>query len=43
MYKRTLDEVVPASSYSDLTRLAQRLREEGLEVYGFAERRAVET
>ena len=30
------------SSDSDFTRLAQRLREEGLEVYGFGERKAVE-
>ena len=42
MYKRTLDGVVLVSSDSDFTRLAQRLREEGLEVYGFGERQAVE-
>ena len=42
MYKRTLDGVVLVSSDSDLTRLAQRLREDGLEVYGFGERKAVE-
>ena len=42
MYKRTLDGVVLVSSDSDFTRLAQRLREEGLEVYGFGERKAVE-
>ena len=42
MYKRTLDGFVLVSSDSDFTRLAQRLREEGLEVYGFGERKAVE-
>ena len=42
MYKRTLDGVVLVSSDSDFTRLAQRLREEGLVVYGFGERKAVE-
>ena len=42
MYKRTLDGVVLVSSDSDFTRLAQRLREEGLEVYGFGERKAVQ-
>ena len=42
MFKRTLDGVVLVSSDSDFTRLAQRLREEGLEVYGFGERKAVE-
>ncbi len=42
MYKRTLDGVVLVSSDSDFTRLAQRLREEGLQVYGFGERKAVE-
>ena len=42
MYKRNLDGVVLVSSDSDFTRLAQRLREEGLEVYGFGERKAVE-
>ena len=42
MHKRTLDGVVLVSSDSDFTRLAQRLREEGLVVYGFGERKAVE-
>jgi hypothetical protein len=42
MHKGTLDGVVLVSSDSDFTRLAQRLREEGLEVYGFGERKAVE-
>ena len=42
MYKRTLDGVLLVSSDSDFTRLAQRLREEGLDVYGFGERKAVE-
>ena len=42
MYKRTVDAVVLVSSDSDFTRLAQRLREEGLEVYGMGERKAVE-
>ena len=42
MHKGTLDGVVLVSSDSDFTRLAQRLREEGLEVYGFGERHAVE-
>ena len=42
MYKRTLDGVVLVSSDSDFTRLAQRLREEGLVVYGFGERKSVE-
>ena len=41
MYKRALDGVVLVSSDSDFTRLAQRLREEGLEVYGFGARTAV--
>ena len=41
MHKRTLDGVVLVSSDSDFTRLAQRLREEGLVVYGFGERKAV--
>ena len=39
MHKRTLDGVVLVSSNSDFTRLAQRLREEGLVVYGFGERK----
>lgn len=42
MQTGTLDGVVQVSSDSDSTRLAQRLREEGLEVYGFGERKAVE-
>ena len=42
MHKGTLDGVVLVSSDSDFTRLAQRLREEGLVVYGFGERKAVE-
>ena len=42
MYKRTVDGVVLVSSDSDFTRLAQRLREEGLVVYGFGERKSVE-
>ncbi len=42
MYKQTLDGIVLVSSDSDFTRLAQRLREDGLEVYGFGERKAVE-
>ena len=42
MHKQTLDGVVLVSSDSDFTRLAQRLREEGLVVYGFGERKAVE-
>ncbi len=42
MHKRTLDGVVLVSSDSDFTRLAQRLREEGLVVYGFGERKSVE-
>ena len=42
MHKNTLDGIVLVSSDSDFTRLAQRLREEGLVVYGFGERKAVE-
>ncbi|MXW86411.1 MAG: NYN domain-containing protein, partial [Boseongicola sp. SB0667_bin_21] len=42
MHKRTLDGVVLVSSDSDFTRLAQRLREEGLVVFGFGERKSVE-
>ena len=42
MHKGILDGVVPVSSDSDFTRLAQRLREEALKVYGFGERMAVE-
>ena len=37
MYRRNLDGFVPVGSDSDLTRLAQRLREGGLAVYGFGE------
>ena len=40
MRKGTLDGFI--SSDSDFTRLAQRLREEGLVVYGFGERKAIE-
>ncbi len=42
MHKGTLDGFCLVSSDSDFTRLAQRLREEGLEVVGFGERKAVE-
>ena len=42
MHQRTLDGVVLVSSDSDFTRLAQRLREEGFEVYGCGECKAVE-
>ncbi len=42
MHKGTLDGFVLVSSDSDFTRLAQRLREDGLVVYGFGERKAVE-
>ena len=42
MHKGTLDGFCLVSSDSDFTRLAQRLREEGMEVYGFGERKAVE-
>ena len=42
MHKGTLDGFCLVSSDSDFTRLAQRLREEGLVVYGFGERKAVE-
>lgn len=38
MYTRNFDGVCLVSSDSDCTRLAQRLREEGLTVYGFGER-----
>ena len=41
MHKRTLDGFCLVSSDSDLTRLAQRLREEGFVVYGFGEQKAV--
>lgn len=39
MYTRRFDGVCLVSSDSDFTRLAQRLREEGLTVYGFGERK----
>ena len=39
MHKDKLDGFCLVSSDSDFTRLAQRLREEGLEVYGFGERK----
>ncbi len=39
MYTRNFDGVCLVSSDSDFTRLAQRLREEGLTVYGFGERK----
>ncbi|MEL1263533.1 NYN domain-containing protein [Pseudoxanthomonas putridarboris] len=39
MYTRRFDGFCLASSDSDFTRLAQRLREEGLTVYGFGERK----
>ena len=39
MYKGNLDGFCLISSDSDFTRLAQRLRENGLEVYGFGERK----
>ena len=42
MSKGNLDGVCPISSDSDFTRLAQRLREEGLTVYGFGERKTPE-
>ena len=42
MHKYVLDGVVLVSSNSDFTRLAQRLHEEGLEVYDFGARKAVE-
>ena len=42
MYKRTLDGFCLVSSDSDFTRLAQRLREDGLAVYGFGERKTPE-
>ena len=42
MHKGTLDGFCLVSSDSDFTRLAQRLREEGMVVYGFGERKAVE-
>ena len=42
MHKGTLDGFCLVSSDSDFTRLAQRLREEGMVVYGFGEHKAVE-
>ena len=39
MYTGRFDGVCLVSSDSDFTRLAQRLREEGLTVYGFGERK----
>ncbi|MGY4515212.1 NYN domain-containing protein [Lysobacter sp. HA18] len=42
MYTRRFDGVCLVSSDSDFTRLAQRLREEGLTVYGFGERKTPE-
>lgn len=41
--KGTLDGYCLVSSDSDFTRLAQRLREDGLAVYGFGERKTPET
>lgn len=40
MYGHGLDGIALMSSDSDFTRLAQRLREGGLAVYGFGERKA---
>jgi Uncharacterized conserved protein len=42
MYTRRFDGFCIVSSDSDFTRLAQRLREEGLIVYGFGERKTPE-
>ena len=42
MFKGTLDGFCLVSSDSDFTRLAQRLREEGMDVYGFGERKTPE-
>ena len=42
MHKGKLDGVCLVSSDSDFTRLAQRLREDGLVVYGFGERKTPE-
>jgi uncharacterized LabA/DUF88 family protein len=42
MYKGTLDGFCLVSSDSDFTRIAQRLREDGLAVYGFGERKTPE-
>ena len=43
LYKDKLDGFCLVSSDSDFTRLAQRLREDGLTVYGFGERKTPET
>ena len=43
MHKGKLDGFCLVSSDSDFTRLAQRLRENGLEVYGFGERKTPES
>ena len=42
MHKGSLDGFCLVSSDSDFTRLAQRLREDGLDVYGFGERKTPE-
>ena len=42
LHKNRLDGVCLVSSDSDFTRLAQRLREDGLAVYGFGERKTPE-
>ena len=42
MHKGRLDGFCLVSSDSDFTRLAQRLREEGIEVYGFGEKKTPE-
>lgn len=42
LYKGTLDGFCLVTSDSDFTRLAQRLREDGLTVYGFGERKTPE-
>ena len=42
MHKGKLDGFCLVSSDSDFTRLAQRLREDGLVVYGFGERKTPE-
>ena len=39
---KNASDIALVSSDSDITRLAQRLKEEGLEVYGFGKRKAVE-
>lgn len=43
MYKGRLDGFCLVSSDSDFTRLAQRLREDGLAVYGFGEKKTPES